>query len=193
MLCNHFNIPVKCATSACSVFITSILLPLSLSPPLSLCCKTADLVSLAPWHAAYEQCNKMSAKTTSETFLRVDMRCGKAAERHRVTGKLWRGGWRGVDKEMKCSKRENSKSHVCGKTNCLKCIYGLPLSLAVSQSVGESVCQSLIHSVIYIAHTPCWQHIFIAVNYELGLSFQMLVAFYMCKNYLANTLQGQWL
>lgn len=106
-------------------------------------------------------------------------------------------GGRGVDKEMKCSKRENSKSHVCGKTNCLKCIYGLPLSLAVSQSVSESVsesvCQSLIHSVIYIAHTPCWQHIFIAVNYELGLSFQMLVAFYMCKNYLANTLQGQGL
>lgn len=62
---------------------------------------------------------------------------------------------------------------------------------SVSQSVGESVCQSLIHSVIYIAHTPCWQHIFIAVNYELGLSFQMLVAFYMGENYLANTLQGQ--
>lgn len=85
MLCNHFNIPVKCATSACSVSITSILLPPS--PPLSLCCKTADLVSLAPWHAAYEQCNKMSAKTTSETFLRVDMRCGKAEERRREWGK----------------------------------------------------------------------------------------------------------
>lgn len=63
-------------------------------------------------------------------------------------------------------------------------------SQAVCESVSQFACQSLIHSVIYIAHTPCCQHIFIAVNYELGLSFQMFVAFYMVKNYFEYSVRG---
>lgn len=109
-------------------------------------------------------------------------------------GEAGGGGWRGVDKEMKCSKRENSKSHVCGKTNCLKCIYGLPLSLAVSQSVSQSASPfvSRLFIQLFILRIRHVGSIFL-LRSTMNWGFQMFVAFYMCKNYLANTLQGQGL